>query len=530
MKPTAPSSAILRATVAGVAALLSAQMAQAAMPQPDHPAVQRALAHLNGSAFAAVRATGNDDYQATDLIVDADGSEHVRFKRAFRHLAVIGGDLVVHSGPGGEFSGLSQAPQRRLDLAVEPTLSGTAAEALALKTSGVADSAVRSRQLVIHARNGQAKLAWDVTVLGHDEAGGPARMRVIIDAHQASLLERWNEIHSADDTGTGKALYYGTVPLHDTVNKKGTKYTLQDNTRGKHYMVDMNGTQDTETVFTATENVWGDGTKTDRQTVAADAAYGQNMTWDFYKKVMGRNGIADDGNGAHSRVHFGTRVDNAYWDDECFCMMYGDGFIQFKPLVALDVAGHEMTHGVTSRTADLIYGDESGGLNESSSDILGTMVEFYANNAGDPGDYTLGEMIMKKPGTVLRYLYQPSKDNISADCWYQGVGNLNPHYSSGVSNHFFFLLAEGTASATFPASKTCTTGDTVKATGNGSLTGIGRDKAAKIWYRALTVYMVSTETHAMARADTIKAAEDLYGAGSPESLAVAAAWTAVNRP
>ncbi len=246
---------------------------------------------------------------------------------------------------------------------------------------------------MIYAPDGQARLAWEVVVSGSDSVGGPARMHVLVDAHQARLLGRWNDTHSADNKGTGKSLYYGTVPLHDTVNKAATKYTLQDNTRGGHYVVDMNAGADQESLFTATDNIWGDGTMADRQT---DAAYGQNVTWDFYKNLLGRNGIADDGNCAHSRVH--SDLDNAYWDDQCFCMMYGDGGAQFKPLVALDVTDHEMTHGVTSRTAGLI--------------------------------------------------------------------------------------------------------------------GIGRDKATRIWYRALSVYMVSTETLAMARVDTIKAAEGLYG-GEP---------------
>jgi Zn-dependent metalloprotease len=155
---------------------------------------------------------------------------------------------------------------------------------------------------------------------------------------------------------------------------------------------------------------------------------------------------------------------------------------------------------------------------------MGTMVEYYANNANDPGDYTIGEELSSTP---LRYMYQPSKDGASADCWYSGVGNLDVHYSSGVTNHFYFLLAEGTTAGS--PSKTCVSGNTRTATGTGTLTGIGRDKAAKIWYRALTVYMTASTTYAGARTATISAATDLYGASSAEVAAVKAAWTAVNR-
>jgi Zn-dependent metalloprotease len=191
------------------------------------------------------------------------------------------------------------------------------------------------------------------------------------------------------------------------------------------------------------------------------------------------------------------------------------------------VAGHEMTHGVTSRTANLTYSGQSGGLNEATSDIFGTMVEYYAANANDAPDYKIGEKLYKSGTGALRYMYSPNLDGSSADCYYSTIANLDVHYSSGVANHFFFLLAEGTAGAGMPTSKTCITGNKLKATGTASLTGIGRSPAAKIWYRALTVYMTSSTTFKGARTATLKAATDLYGTGSTQYNAVAAAWSAV---
>ncbi len=102
---------------------------------------------------------------------------------------------------------------------------------------------------------------------------------------------------------------------------------------------------------------------------------------------------------------------NAFWDDSCFCMTYGDGSGNTHPLTSLDVAGHEMSHGVTSNTAGLNYSGESGGLNEATSDIFGTGVEFFANNAADKGDYLIGEEIdINGDGSPLRYMDKPSKD------------------------------------------------------------------------------------------------------------------------
>jgi Zn-dependent metalloprotease len=251
-----------------------------------------------------------------------------------------------------------------------------------------------------------------------------------------------------------------------------------------------------------------------------DAAYGAAATFDYYKNVHGRNGIFNDGKGVQSRVHYGSNYVNAFWDGKQ--MTYGDGDnVVAGPLVSLDVAAHEMSHGVMSATANLTYSGESGGLNEANSDIMGTEVEFANSNANDPGDYLIGEEIMKdRP--ALRYMDKPSKDGNSADCWSSDVGNLDVHYSSGVANHFAYLLAEGSGAKTVNGvsydSPTC----------NGStVTGIGRDKLGKIWFRAVTVYMTSSTNYAGARTATLNAAKDLYGAGSAEYNAVAAAWSAV---
>jgi Zn-dependent metalloprotease len=230
--------------------------------------------------------------------------------------------------------------------------------------------------------------------------------------------------------------------------------------------------------------------------------------------VHGRSGIADDGTGATSVVHYGSNYDNAFWSDDCFCMTYGDGDgSMLKTLVALDVAGHEMSHGVTSHTASLTYSGESGGLNEATSDIFGTCVEFYAKNAKQPGNYLIGE-IVAGPGLgmpFLRSMISPTDDGASIDHYSKYKKGIDVHYSSGIANNFFYLLSEG--------GKNKTSGK--------SVTGITRAKAEKIWYRALTVYFTSSTNYKKAKAATLSAVRDLYGAGGTEEKAVTAAWTAV---
>ena len=149
------------------------------------------------------------------------------------------------------------------------------------------------------------------------------------------------------------------------------------------------------------------------------------------------------------------------------------------------------------------------------------MVEFEAANANDPGDYYIGEKIAKD-GTYLRRMDNPSLDGGSKNCWTSTVGNLDPHYSSGVGNHLFYLLAEGTGSKTIGGRAHSAT------TCNGTtLTGIGRDQAAAIWYRAMTTYWTSTTTYPQAANGQVKAAKDLYGATSTQCTATLNAWKGV---
>lgn len=512
-----------------IAIIMVALMCGVAPVHAQNAAADRAQAIDRARGYAAANAAvthfGPDqELVVRDAIIDADGTEHVRFDRTYRGLRVIGGDLVVHTAASGLFTGVSQTFASDLTLSTQPTVSpqGAIREALA-RFSGHRPSGSQP-ELIVFARSATPVLAYDVLVTGAQSDGTPSELHVIVDGVSGDVLDSWDDIHTGATAGTGIGFFNGTVAL--TTDKPNSTYYLRDPSRGNQYTVDMKNRQGGNgSIFTDGDNSWGDGTLSSRQTVGVDAQYGTAETWDYYKNVHGRNGIANDGKGAYNRVHYGKNYDNAFWSDSCFCMTYGDGDgVTFNPFDSLDVAGHEMTHGVTSRTANLTYSGESGGLNEGTSDIFGTMVEFYASNPNDTPDYLIGEELYKSGTKALRYMYHPSMDGASSDCWYSGVGSLDVHYSSGVANHFYYLLAEGTGSS----SPTCVADDTRFAHGTGTLTGIGREKAEKIWYRALTVYMTSSTNYAAARAATLNAANDLYGAGSPQSSAVAAAWSAVN--
>ncbi|WP_019066983.1 M4 family metallopeptidase [Streptomyces hokutonensis] len=527
---------------AGAATLLAATLSPTAQAV-DRPTRSAAIANAASALLAhatSLGLTASEGTSVRDVIVDPDGTQHVRYDRTYRQLPVLGGDFVVHLAPNGSYRSADRATRASISLATvtpkvaAPKAADLAVNALRAAHLGEALKGVTAKpQLIVDALHGAPKLAWRTNVVAKDSLGNPVARTVLTDARTGARIDAWDSVETA--TGDGKSLYSGTVPLETTLS--GSTYQLKDASRGGTYTGDAANKTDLcilgicisrapSTVFTDTDNHWGTGAASDRSSAAVDAQYGTNETWDYYKSVHGRNGIAGDGKGSYNRVHYGNSYNNAFWDDSCFCMTYGDGDgTQLGPLVALDVAGHEMTHGVTSKTAALTYSGESGGLNEATSDIMGTLVEWYANNASDQGDYLIGEKIVRSGfgRPALRFMDKPSKDGNSADCWSSTVGNLDVHYSSGVANHFAYLLAEGSGA------KTINGVDYNSPTCNGSsVGGIGRDKLGAIWYRALTVYMTSSTNYAGARTATLSAAKDLYGVGSSEYNAVAAAWSAVN--
>ena len=522
----AAATAVATTTVLGLTSATTATGAPTADPVPTpSAAVARAKAAISDN-LAALRATGTDAFVVRDVIVDADGSSHVRMDRTIGGLKVLGGDVVVHQAKDGSWKGASLSLSRTADVSRTPKVGVATATSKALARGQQVEG---KPSLVIEARKGAPRLAYLVTTAGTQADGTPSHITTTIDALTGAKLV--SEQHVQTASGDGQSLYSGTVPIESTPATGG--FTLTDPTRGNGFTADANNKTDSilcqlfgfgcpvPTRFTDADNHWGTGLNTNRQTAAVDAHYGAATTWDYYKTQHGRNGIFNDGKGVPSRVHYGTNYVNAFWDGKQ--MTYGDGDgVVAGPLVSIDVAGHEMSHGVTSATANLTYSGESGGLNEATSDIFGTMVEFYSNKASDPGDYYIGEEIMKdRP--ALRYMDKPNKDGNSPDCYSAGIGNLDVHYSSGVANHFVYLASEGSGAKVIGGlqhnSPTC----------NGStITGIGNAKVGKIWYRALTTYMTTGTTYAQARTATLNAATDLYGSSSNERAVVAAAWSAVS--
>lgn len=527
-----------------------APLAAIAAPPANSPAATRAQSLLSANPAAAARNAG-DSFSVRDVQVDANGTEHVRMDRQYHGLPVFGGDVVVHSR-GGALKSVSKT----LKTATRPALNARITQEQAIEAAGVVFGsdiqAVPVARKVIYAHNVQPTLAWEVRLTGRHDSGTPIDLTYFVNATSGQLMLGVSNVHHAKPTasgggksgggktggdtttqpvnttpgiasvGTGASLLNGAVLVHTTTGTNG--YLMTDATRGGSVTRDANNFELAQVAANASDfldpdNAWGDGSKRTRATVATDAHYGAANAWDYFAQVFGRQGIRGDGQGTTSYVHVGSNMANAYWYGGA--MYYGDGNSFRLPYVSLDITAHEMSHGVTQFTAGLIYSGESGGLNEATSDIFGAMAEHFANNPDDAPDYLFGEKIVKSG--AIRYMYKPSLNGSAVDCYSADVGGLGPHASSGVGNHFFYLLAEG---AVVPAGASLTAADLV-CNGNIGLRGIGRDAAQRIWYHALTRYMTSGTNYAGARAATLQAAADLYGAGSSQQATVAAAWSAV---
>ncbi len=492
---------------------------------------------------------------------DALGQTHGHFAQFYKGVRVWGGDAITHTGRDGAELPLTNALHSNIRLNVTPAM--TAGEALAVAQQDLAPKGAFSyeptMELVVYPemttvirRVGGPRsvdqdlnaadlarevlrytLAYHVHTELENDLDGIKHTDYMIDAHTGAILKTWNTLHTTAATGTGNSQYNGVVTLNTNTVTGG--YELRDMTRGTggNYVTNANHAATTSTavgtIYTDTDNTWGDSanyvegsstTAANGQTAAVDAMFGMAQSWDFYKNVMGRNGIDGAGTATYSRVHIGNAYDNAFWSDSCFCMTYGDG-TSFTTLTAIDVAGHEMSHGVCARTANLTYSGESGGLNESNSDIFGTMIEYYSRGGSGTtigntgGNWTIGEQLASTP---LRYMYKPSLDGASPDAWSSTVGNLDVHYSSGPMNRCFYFLSQGAT----------TSGNTSTSYLPSGMTGIGNDAAARIWFRALSTYLTASSNYAAARTASINAAKDLYGAGGAEEQAVWNAFHGIN--
>jgi Zn-dependent metalloprotease len=465
----------------------------------------------------------NTSLVETEKITDDEGFTHIRYQQVINDILVQGGEWILHLTNGAVTSGNGRIyPSCAFDF--NATVSSSQATSIAESyiytyVKAYQESAydnVLVRSTIIHKA-----IDYDVSptfeaVLVYIVEVRPTAMhhyRVYINATTGEVLKTLDELCSIDGPKTATAIdlnnksqtvnSYQVGSTYYMVNATKSMWTnsqpsgFPDNPIGAIWTIDARNTDGTSIVHVSSStNSWSD-----KSSVSAHVNAG--LAFDYFKNTHARNSINGSGGSIISVVNVtdgGSAMDNAYWNGQA--IFYGNGASAFKPLAgALDVAGHELTHGVVSKSANLEYQGQSGALNESMADVFGAMI--------DRDDWKMGEDIVKAgvfAGGALRDLanphnggtslsnrgYQPAK---MSEYYTGSQDNGGVHINSGIVNRAYYLAATGT--------------------------NMSKEMAEKIWYRALTKYLTSKSQFLDLRYACLTAAQDLYD-GTQETDAVAA--------
>ncbi|MEN9865019.1 MAG: hypothetical protein RL748_609 [Pseudomonadota bacterium] len=320
---------------------------------------------------------------------------------------------------------------------VKATISQQAALQQAKALAGAQQSSNEKAQLYIkQGANGAAQMFYMVSFM-NDSAKTPSRPFFMIDANTGAVLDKWEGLNHVDGTGPGG-------------NTKTGQYEYQVGGKYGPLSVTQSGSTcslDSPNVFTVNLNGGTSNTATHtftcpRNTVKSingafsplnDAHFFGNVVFNMYQSYLGIRPISQK---LKMRVHYQTAYENAFWDGQQ--MTFGDGANTFYPLVSLDVAAHEVSHGFTEQQSGLVYSKQSGGMNEAFSDMAGEAAEFFSRGTND---WLVGAEIFKASG-ALRYFANPTQDGRSIDHVRNYTDSLDVHLSSGVYNKAFYTLAK----------------------------------------------------------------------------------------
>jgi vibriolysin len=387
---------------------------------------------------------------------DADGTTHYRYQQMFRGIPVWGEHVIVSDDASGAVKNLFghvigdlalDIPERAPLIASREALETAKNVALGSKRASMQTRNESNTQMIYVGDNGRAHLAFVVSFFAEGKNGvgaaarkkavDPMRPFVIIDAQTGLVLKQWDGLATAQ-IGTGPGgnaktgqYEYGTNFGYLDVAQSGSTCTM-NNTNVKTVNLNNSNSNTSTTAFSYT---------CPRNTVKAingaysplnDAHYFGGVIYNMYQDYHGAAPLSFQ---LMMKVHYQSGYENAFWDGSA--MTFGDGASTFYPLVSLDVSAHEVSHGFTEQNSGLVYSGMSGGMNEAYSDMAGEAAEFYMHGSND---WLVGAEIFKGSG-ALRYMNNPPQDGASIDNAADYTGSLDVHYSSGVYNKAFYLLA-----------------------------------------------------------------------------------------
>lgn len=473
---------------------------------------------------AGSRLTLKQSYQ------DNLGFTHYRFKQTYRGYEIQHASLLIHvknglaESIGGEMVvdfGIQNRYDNRINISEEKAIQ-KALQTIQAKLYAWQDPEME--QALKHQTNNtqatykpKASLVWynpGDEIIPNDlklayriniYARAPlSRADYYIDAKTGELLGKTDRLCFSDATGTAQTAWSGPQTIHSDFVSATNNYRLRDVSKGA-LIVTLHGESGKkgQEYFSTTPN-WS---LTGTDIAALDAHYGAAQTWQFYKDNFNRNSYDNNGTTMYSYVNDPTYIDNAFWDGQFmyYCKRSGAN----GGVTGIDVCGHELTHGVTQETSGLVYSSQSGGINESLSDIMGKSVQFWSK----PFDKSW--LLSNDMNWIIRNMANPNQfsmpDTYLGTYWskYAGV-----HTLSGVGNFMFVLLVDG--------------GSGTNDKGwNYNVSSIGLDKADQIIYRSNAVYLTANSKYPDWRVACINAATDIYGAGSNEVLQVKNAFYAV---
>ncbi|WP_415839301.1 M4 family metallopeptidase, partial [Nocardioides zeicaulis] len=459
---------------------------------PRLEAQQAASAWVKGHGTALERSS-QDAFTRAATYTGDNGIYSMAYERTHEGLRVVGGDFVVLANSDGQVVGTSVAQDAPVEIA--STTPGITAAAASDAATALADqgATVSTPELVIWHREDGTKLAYEVEVRGtHD--GEASWQRAWVDANTGQVLESREQI--AHGTGTGAWEGNVTIPTSGS----GTSYSMTNSNATTLKCQDAAN----NTTFTGTDNAWGNGVATNKETGCVDAFYAAEQERLMLSSWLGRNGM--NGSGGWVPIRVGLNDVNAYYDGTQVQIGHRQGTNEW--IGAIDVVAHEFGHGIDDKTPG---GISSNGTQEFVADTFGTATEFYAGNPADPADYTIGEEINLVGSGPIRDMSNPGNVG-DPSCYSSSIPNAEVHAAAGPGDHWWYLLANG---------------GTSKCNGQ-SVSGVGVQNAMKIMYNAMLM-KTSSASYLKYRTWTLTAAKNLDSTCALFN-STKAAWNAVNVP